>query len=232
MTKICKECKEELPIERFPKNGKYYKNTCSKCSYEKRKVEVPKYTREELKTITKPCKRCGEDKLLRDYTKLTTSIDGYRPICNTCLLKARTKRTIHILPKDSMKVCRECKEKKDISNFAKQQSNYDGLQNQCRSCDSKWRKAHRAKGKKVIQNYKEDKSCQKCGHSNYYSLDFHHVDKANKNADVSRLLASGYTTKLWDEIDKTVILCRNCHSEFHHLERVEGITLEKYLEES
>ena len=31
------------------------------------------------------------------------------------------------------------------------------------------------------------------------------------------------------EIEKCIVLCNNCHSEFHYLEREKNITIQEYL---
>ena len=72
------------------------------------------------------------------------------------------------------------------------------------------------------------KYCSKCNESKYYIIDFHHVDPNRKEFNISNNVGSS-RKRLEKEIKKCVSLCRNCHGEFHHLERQNGITLEDYI---
>jgi 5-methylcytosine-specific restriction endonuclease McrA len=59
--------------------------------------------------------------------------------------------------------------------------------------------------------------CTICGYAcNYACLDFHHVIPAQKSFLIN---ASTVTIKSWDalldEAGKCVLLCRNCHTDFH-----------------
>ena len=64
------------------------------------------------------------------------------------------------------------------------------------------------------------------------ALDFHHVKKAEKEIDFSRMLAGGQITKFFDEdsnvvlppyilkeLDKCILVCSNCHREIHAEQR-------------
>ena len=82
--------------------------------------------------------------------------------------------------------------------------------------------------RQFINEYKSTCSCKKCGDNRSYVLDFHHVDANSKTFDLGD--ASKYSiTKLKIELEKCITLCRNCHSEFHYLEKEKNITIENYL---
>lgn len=58
-------------------------------------------------------------------------------------------------------------------------------------------------------------SCSRCGYDkSLYGLSFHHLDPSIKTLQIS----SG-RTRSWDniktELDKCILLCLNCHGEFH-----------------
>ncbi len=56
--------------------------------------------------------------------------------------------------------------------------------------------------------------CSKCGIKDIFVLDFHHV-KDDKEKEVGKLLNKNWKT-ISNEIDKCILLCRNCHQEMHH----------------
>jgi hypothetical protein len=72
-----------------------------------------------------------------------------------------------------------------------------------------WKK----EAKKLLVEYKGGK-CINCGYSNCVeSLDFHHLDSKEKDFNIS---GKSYSLeRLKNEVDKCVLLCSNCHREFH-----------------
>jgi len=79
-------------------------------------------------------------------------------------------------------------------------------------------KAVRNRRKKVRQmaiEYKGGK-CERCGYDRCLeALEFHHVEKEEKDFGIS---ARGYTrswTKIREEIKKCILLFANCHREIH-----------------
>ena len=52
--------------------------------------------------------------------------------------------------------------------------------------------------------------CIRCGHDDVWGLEFHHVLPTNKKVSISKLLMGDIEiAKL--EVDKCVLICRNCH---------------------
>lgn len=84
--------------------------------------------------------------------------------------------------------------------------------------------AYRRKIKTMAIIYKGGE-CIICGYSRYHSaLDFHHINPENKNFQISSGNTYAWST-VKDELDKCVLLCKNCHSELHG----ENIHIENYL---
>ena len=56
--------------------------------------------------------------------------------------------------------------------------------------------------------------CSQCGYARCLeALHFHHVD--GKDEEISRLIGSYRSTAVWEEVDRCVLLCANCHAEHH-----------------
>ncbi len=100
--------------------------------------------------------------------------------------------------------------KSSVINFAnnkrkimplKQIKNYDEI------------KKFRKNRKQKCVDYKGGK-CENCGYNKCLrSLDFHHLDPNEKDFNISRSIKSWEKTKI--ELDKCILLCRNCHGEIH-----------------
>jgi len=68
-----------------------------------------------------------------------------------------------------------------------------------------------------FRNLKKTLKCQKCGFAHPAALDFHHRDGGEKDAEVTRLVASKVNkTRILEEIAKCDVLCANCHRIIHH----------------
>ena len=73
-----------------------------------------------------------------------------------------------------------------------------------------------------------------CNEKRFHLIDFHHLDSSKKDINISKYAVSGgakFETKkikLIEELNKCVTLCSNCHRDFHHREKLDGITFEEY----
>lgn len=62
-------------------------------------------------------------------------------------------------------------------------------------------------------------ACSKCGYSKCVAaLHFHHKDPSEKSFGISASGLCRSWEKVKKELDKTIILCANCHAENHHEE--------------
>jgi transcription elongation factor Elf1 len=63
--------------------------------------------------------------------------------------------------------------------------------------------------------YKSALKCACCGETTSVCLDFHHRDPKQKDFGLS-----SFGTRSWElikaEMDKCVVLCKNCHTKVHH----------------
>jgi hypothetical protein len=73
--------------------------------------------------------------------------------------------------------------------------------------------------------YKSTLQCVDCGQDHPATLEFHHLDPALKDVEVSRLIEESTSLRrLKDEMAKCVVLCANCHRIRHWNERHGGGT--------
>lgn len=145
--------------------------------------------------------------------------------------------------------CRICNKTKPIEKFWKRKLGKDGIDYNCSECTQKnvqinyqLRKDYfRGKArerhymmKEFITGLKKELKCIKCGESRYYVLDFHHLDPSTKEFTIGEATTKGKEATLI-EMKKCIPLCRNCHAEYHHLNREnkhegkEEIKIEEYL---
>lgn len=104
----------------------------------------------------------------------------------------------------AVKRCVEKKRKLD-SESEKKEKNYQRV------------KQHRQKMKMKAVEYKGGK-CQKCGyHKSIWSLDFHHMDPEEKDFGISQYQYLSWE-KIKKELDKCIMICKNCHGELHEEE--------------
>jgi len=60
-------------------------------------------------------------------------------------------------------------------------------------------------------------------------LDFHHIDPSNKIDTVAKLNTHSSMEATWEEVEKCICLCSNCHREFHYFKKEQNISIEEYL---
>ena len=147
-----------------------------------------------------PCRFCSKvcsnsreqtahtiNKIKRSLIDYFVEIGRQRPVCRQCGKFVRGKN------KDSL-LCRGCSPKKGTALSVRD---------------------HRLRKKRKLIEYKGGKCCI-CGYNKYDgALDFHHVDPEKKEFAIAQRLINISWEKVVKEIDKCILLCANCHREFH-----------------
>lgn len=144
------------------------------------------------------------------------------------------------------KKCTKCGKILPVEMFRWRNQSKGQRRAQCKICqslqDKKYYKNSNERQAQVKQNtlsyiernakYIEERrsvGCQKCGEQRPYLLDFHHVNPAEKEYTIHEM--RGYSLeRLQKELDKCVVLCANCHREFHHFNRLNGISYDDYIQ--
>lgn len=78
--------------------------------------------------------------------------------------------------------------------------------------------ARRKRNRAFVKQYKEDKSCTKCGESNPLCFHFHHPNN-DKDASINHGMCNWGLDRLKKELEKCDVLCGNCHRILHYKER-------------
>lgn len=145
-----------------------------------------------------------------------------------------------------LKICSKCKRELPLDNFRWRNKTQGKKHSQCKECESQRDKIYYQESKdrreavrtlaeeqKQINinfvEWKKEDGCQKCGEKRKYVLDFHHINPNEKINSIAHMIKSSSLENLSKEIDKCILLCANCHREFHFLEKENGITLKEYM---
>jgi hypothetical protein len=93
--------------------------------------------------------------------------------------------------------------------------------NKYKESNQERKKRFEKRNKEFIIRFRKRCKCIKCGLDNkWYLIEFHHLDPSTKYKGVTNLQYNAYSIqRIKEEIRKCVPICRNCHAEFHHLER-------------
>lgn len=128
------------------------------------------------------------------------------------------------------KICTKCNKELPITEFNWREKAKGTRRSECKYCHSAFMKQQYQKKKDIVQELKSQDKCAKCGESRGYVLDYHHIDPAQKDANIARMTSNKYQLdKVYQEIKKCVCLCSNCHREFHYLENRLNLTIEEYI---
>lgn len=127
------------------------------------------------------------------------------------------------------KICSKCNKVLPVTEFHK--NGFDDQGNQkyrgyCKECASNIEKARYRKKKQFIDAQKIQ--CAKCGDNRTYVLDYHHKDPNKKDFTIGAL-KKGSLEVIQREIDKCIVLCANCHREFHYFNSQNNMSIDEYL---
>lgn len=129
------------------------------------------------------------------------------------------------------KKCSKCGRELPLDQFNWRDKTKGTRRADCKECHSAFMKKKYQEKRTEIQDLKSQYCCAKCGESRGYVLDFHHINPDEKENTIARMISNNYTlSKVHDEVKKCVVLCANCHREFHYLQnKNKDYTLEEFL---
>lgn len=125
--------------------------------------------------------------------------------------------------------CRECgleaHTEEELELFKKSKKLPYGRATICNKCNreevKKWDNENKDKRKNRIQRNREalkeylggTYKCEHCGfeHNSSAPFDFHHKDPNDKEGAIAHLVQNATLERLFNEVDKCVLLCSNCH---------------------
>lgn len=126
-----------------------------------------------------------------------------------------------------MKICTSCKTEKPFELFYKQSRMSDGYATRCKVCSNKSsalsEQKNQTKYKQIrkdvfkrfredIRSYKAVRGCQHCRENDPVCLDLHHLDPSVKDLNPAD---STSRQMFYNEADKCIVLCANCHRKEH-----------------
>jgi hypothetical protein len=112
------------------------------------------------------------------------------------------------------KLCPECEQYLEINSENYYITNSGKFHHYCKPCGKK-RASKSQKNMKLKSIEYLGGKCSICGYSKYYgSLDCHHKDPTKKDFSISDGRCYDFE-KLKLELNKCILVCRNCHGEIH-----------------
>ena len=113
------------------------------------------------------------------------------------------------------KVCTKCKRELPLTSFYSRGGGR--YRSECKECHCTYVKEKYQERKGKVNEFKSQEGCQKCGDKRSYVLDYHHIDPQTKEATIARITSNNNKMNdIQKEIEKCVILCANCHREYHY----------------
>ena len=119
------------------------------------------------------------------------------------------------------KICSCCKNILPLLAFHKGNNKKYGVQSYCIECQQKYNRINNEKYRleylKIMTCLKIN-GCALCGYGKCnMSLDFHHVNSEDKKFMVNtRCVRDKSNEEIVNELNKCILMCRNCHGEIHN----------------
>jgi len=166
------------------------------------------------------CKKCESH--FSNYTKVNGDWKNLssRKFCLECSpygkhnTKDLTKHFIEECPAE--KLCSKCKTTKTKDSFyIRYDTSCNKLSSWCKECNTQNVIKRQRVFKDKCVEYKGG-ACTLCGYNKCPSaLEFHHLDPSKKDFNMSRMRNKTFNKRAMIELDKCIIVCRNCHAEIH-----------------
>ncbi|NJN61472.1 MAG: hypothetical protein HC795_08050 [Coleofasciculaceae cyanobacterium RL_1_1] len=172
--------------------------------------------------ISEKCTKCSEIKLVSEFYKDKRRKNGLHSVCKTCV---RTQKKEYYGSIEGKEVVQRYIEK----HKAKRSEYNKNYLKTYRSSDFKNQR------KLEFCLYKGG-VCVECGFlankETIAAFDFHHVDTSKKDYTISDMLMLK-KAKVFEELDKCILLCSNCYRILHHRQyraKLENVNLKTVQE--
>lgn len=185
-------------------------------------------------------KRTSLNKLLKNkiyyYAKRLKSIEYLGKVCSRCGQDNPSMLCFHHLDSNikDYDICRNFGNKWDNIKLE-----LDKCILLCNNCHMELHYGDKDRNeKKILLEFKNEMSCSECGYDKCIAaLEFHHVDPKDKEFGLASVMHLKYDNaldlkeKIEDELNKCIVLCRNCHKLLHSgkdfIDEYKDIILEK-----
>lgn len=74
--------------------------------------------------------------------------------------------------------------------------------------------------KAELDSFKAYKGCYFCREKDFWCLEFHHVDAANKTDNLAKIISFCNRARIVAEVKKCIVVCKNCHMKLHASHRI------------
>jgi len=216
----CKKCFDEYTVARkYQKKAeliKYKGGKCCICGYNKSQEAI------DFHHVDPTTKEFNVSNKNRSLGKLKLEADKCILVCRNChheihfgLHKQYKITVINKTAADTkeIKLCPHCNVTKSVNAFYPKRDG-SGYASWCRECNKEDAERRYHSIKKERLKYRGSK-CSSCGYDKCIaSLDFHHTDPTKKEFSIEDCDKNDLEAVM-PELDKCVILCKNCHAEIH-----------------
>ena len=117
------------------------------------------------------------------------------------------------------KKCTKCGKILPLDQFNWRDKSKGTRRSECKDCHNNYMKQKYKEKQNMVQELKAQCACAKCGDQRGYVLDYHHINPDEKENGIARMVSNNYTLdKVFTEMEKCIVLCANCHREFHYFQ--------------
>jgi len=213
---VCPEC--NIKFISSHKHRKYCSDEC----FELARHTYVKEKEKKRYVLNRTCKHCGE--VVKSARK-----DLYSGGCckKTECIEAEK---IYRIRKSKLKWYNKNR-KKPVRNKKKDAEASKRYRDKHRERVNKKNNYRKKKKREWVIDLKQKLKCKRCNNDKFYCLDFHHLNPAEKDFNISHAISRKYgKERILKEIEKCIVLCKNCHSEVHYLIEIDdGFNLEEWL---
>lgn len=189
MTKFCKYCNQNKPVDRFEKRY----NKCKDCQNKSRLLRTPAPEGHKI------CNICLIDKDIGCFSVSRNKQLGRMNACKECSNKKRNSFNYN-KPVDGNRTCPKCNRNKHVSEFHKGRTNKTGLSIYCKMCDLLRKYKLSIEQYELLQQEQQYK-CAICGSQGKLFIDHNHSTN-----NIRGLLCMGCNTAIGSFKDNINIL--------------------------